>query len=137
MKTINNNLAILILLFIPLSFIAQNDNYVQANLKIETLDTSIINHVTSNSGKDFFDFFNQLNELYETTYPSDVTIIEKHSFDNQNTEIIIHSNDKLVYKFRTLAKKDYLYAAAQESVKRLQKFYLKNNGGIVAGKSFF
>lgn len=137
MKNTYNNLAILLLLFIPLTFIAQNDNYVKAEIKTDRLDTSIINNITSNSGKDFFDFFNQINKLNETRYASDITISENYRPDSQNTEISILSNDKLIYKFRTLAKKGYLYAAAQESVKRLKKFYLINNEGILAEKSSF
>lgn len=84
----------------------------------------IVSNITSNSGKDFSYFFNQINLLSNTTYSSDVTISENYRNDNKSTEISIHSKSRLIYKFRTLEKKDYLYAAAQESIKRLKMFYL-------------
>lgn len=86
---------------------------------------------------DFFDFFNEISQISKTKYASDVTITEKYRDNSQHTEISIVSNDRLIYKFRTLAKNEYLYAAAQESVKRLKKFYLSSNRDFLVEKSSF
>lgn len=82
-------------------------------------------------------YFNEINKQDKSIFPSDIIISEKISSDNRNSEISVHANNELVYKFRTLAKKDYLYAAAQESIKRLKKFYLNGNGSLFADKSHY
>lgn len=150
MKNIYNIIATLLLLSVPSTFQAQNDNEINANQEIAfdslrigddgtnlnqnsiiplvTQNDKIVSNVTTNSGKDFFNFFNQINLLSDTIYTSDVTISEKHRDNSRHTEISIHSDSRLIYKFRTIAKKDYLFAAAQETIKRLKLFYTDTHG---------
>ncbi len=89
---------------------------------------TVVENTISKRGRDFSVFFNQLNKQNNRNYPSSITISENSHIDSQNTEIRIISNNKLVYKFRTLAKNDYLYAAAQETIKRLKMFNLDADG---------
>lgn len=141
MKIIFNNIYMLqILLFIPLSLQAQDAAHEFENVVLqigddrntsvnnsktypnEKIGVILANNITSNSGKDFFNFFTEINQLKEIIYPSDVTISEKYR-SGHTTEISVHFDNKLIYSFRVLEKKDYLYAAAQESVSRLKEFY--------------
>lgn len=100
-------------------------------------ENKIVKRTTTKHGKFFIVFFNEINKNSKTIFPSEVIISEKICSDNRNTEISVHTNDYLIYSFRAIPKKDYLYAAAQESVKRLKKFYLNGSGGILADKSSY
>jgi len=75
----------------------ENEAYLRQN--------KIFRNITSNSGKDFYNFFNQINLLSNTIYSSDITISENYLSDTKSTEVSIHSNSRLIYKFRVLAKK--------------------------------
>lgn len=107
------------------------------NTSTNNVKDVISRNITTSIGKDFFKYFNQISGLNKNMYSKDVVISENYSLESKNTEISVHSNNRLIYKFRTLAKKDYLYAAAQESIKRLKKFYINTNGDILAEKSSY
>ena len=108
-----------------------------SQISIGTSKVQIVKNTKTNHGEYFLVFLNEINKRDKTIFPSDVIISEKISSDNRNSEISVHTNNELVYKFRTLAKKDYLYAAAQESIKRLKKFYLNGSGSLFADKSHY
>lgn len=145
--TTHNIFMLLILLSIPVSLQAQDAAYEVANIVLQVEDASnaivhnsetypyektgviLANSITSKSGKDFFNFFTKINQLNEIIYSSDVTISEKYR-NGDYTEISVHFENRLIYSFRVLKKKNYLYAAAQESVIRLKEFYVNSNGRI-------
>lgn len=106
-----------------------------SQISIGTSKVQIIKNTRTKHGKYFSVFFNEINKEDKTIFLSDVIISEKINSSNRSTEISVHSNNQLIYKFRTIAKKDYLYAAAQETIKRLKKFYLNGSESLLADKS--
>lgn len=148
---------LLILLFIPLISPAQvsvkeiptillqytennsptkNDKTVKKSLT-NRAKLTIINSLKTSQGEDFFNFFVELSKVNNTSFPLNLVILENYRESSNNTEISIFADNKLVYKFRTLENKEYLYAAAQESIKRLLKFYAIANKDILAEKSTY
>ncbi len=82
----------------------------------------------------FCDLFSQYNQSNGVTYPFAINIIEIFEGDSRFPEICILVNNNIIYKFRSLAKDAYLYAAVQESNKRLNKYHLDNKQ-LYAGES--
>lgn len=88
------------------------------------INNEIVNNTFSQLGKDFCCFFYKINGLKKSTYPFEVEIKEKIKIGTNLVEIYILVDTEVVYKFITLEKPKYLYAAAQESNKRLDEYYL-------------
>ena len=86
----------------------------------------IVENTMTKLGKDFYDFFNQINQLNNTKYPFIIIINEKPALGGRNSEISIVIHNNTIYKFRTQPKSEYLYAHAKEASKRIYKYHLKN-----------
>lgn len=147
---------LLILLFIPLISPAQVSVKETPNLSFQHTENdptinhrtvkksssnranwTIVNSLETSQGEDFFNFFIELSKVNNTTYPLDLVILENYRESSYNTEISIFTGAKLLYKFRTLENKEYLYAAAQESIKRLARFCEIANKDILTEKSTY
>ena len=83
---------------------------------------AIVNNTFSQRGNDFCEFFTQVNQQKKATYPFVVEIKEKNRKGTNLVEIFILVEDQVVYKFKTLENPTYLFAAAQESNKRLAEY---------------
>ncbi len=96
------------------------------NMNFQKINEAIVSKTTSKLGNNFCKLFCKFNQSNEVSYPFAVSIIEKFVKGNKCPEICIFANNNIVYKFRSLAKDTYLYAAVQESNKRLKAFQLSN-----------
>jgi hypothetical protein len=86
----------------------------------------ITNNTISANGNNFCNYLFQIFQS-KYIYPFSVKVTEKKKKNGKGSEIHIFVNeDEFVYKFRTLNRKSYLYAAAQESYKKLKKHHLDN-----------
>ena len=95
--------------------------------KIKKNSKLINKNVFSKQASDFCMFLKQINSSKTANFPFVVEIKEMQKLGTQINEIFILVNGKEVYKFRTLEKLSYLYAAAQETNKRLDKYTLNNS----------
>ena len=85
----------------------------------------IVENVMTKLGKDFYDFFSQINQLNSTNYPFVIVVNEKPSLGGRNSEINILINDETVYRFRTQPKEEYLYNNAKEANRIIYNYYVK------------
>lgn len=109
-----------------LTIVSYNKKY--SNKPLEEIDFEIsgliVENVMTKLGKDFYEFFNQINRLNNTSYPFVININEKPSVGGQNSEISVEINDDTVYRFRTQPKESYLYSAALEANKQIYKYHV-------------
>lgn len=159
---INNNKQLMLLLFTSLIFsthcFAQNSNedFVENSItdnsvvvldeieiilkqkqksstKFHKTNETIIRNANLELENNFYKLFHQFNQSNEVVYPFAVSITERFIGTSLCPEICIHVKDHLVYKFKLLPNDSYLYAAVQESNKRLKEYYLDNKQ-LYAGK---
>jgi len=107
-------------------YVNTNKSNTSNKTTIRKIDVNkeIVNNTFSQLGNDFCCFFYKINGLKKSTYPFEVEIKEKIKMGTNLVEIYILVDNDVVYKFITLEKPKYLYAAAQESNKRLDEYYL-------------
>ena len=96
---------------------------VKKNRKIN--DTIVIN-TSLNGVSDFSNLFRQFNQTNRITYPFEINIVDVSVEDARCPEIYVVVDSNVVYKLRVLSKPSYLYAAIQESNKRLNQYLLDN-----------
>ncbi len=94
--------------------------------KEQNTNKKIIGNTISKLGNNFCDLFSQYNQSNGVTYPFAINIIEIFEGDSRFPEICILANNNIIYKFRSLPKDAYLYAAVQESNKRLKEYLLSS-----------
>jgi hypothetical protein len=103
-------------------------NKKYSNKPIAEVDFEIsgltVENVMTKLGKDFYEFFNQINRLNNISYPFVIIVNEKPSVGGQNSEISVVINDDIVYRFRTQPKESYLYSAALEANKQIYKYHV-------------
>ncbi len=99
-----------------------SDKIAEENIELSGL---VVENVMTKLGKDFYDYFNQVNQLNGIQYPFIILIDEKPSIGGRNSEINIIINDKTIYKFRTQPKEKFLYHQAKEANKYIYKYHLK------------
>ncbi len=101
--------------------------FSKSNKAIIVSPKKLVKNVVTDEGREFYQFFTDIYTENKIDNPANVVVYEKSLSNVRHTEISIVSDNKLIYKFKALAKKDYLYAAAQETIKRLKLFYLDTN----------
>ncbi len=94
----------------------------EQNLEISGL---IIENVLTKPGKDFYEFFSQINRLNGTHYPFIITINEKPALGGRNSEIDIRVDDTSIFKFISQPKEEFLRTAAQQANKKVFAYYTK------------
>ena len=94
----------------------------EQNLEISGL---IIENVLTKPGKDFYEFFSQINRLNGTHYPFIITINEKPALGGRNSEIDIRVDDISIFKFISQPKEEFLRTAAQQANKKVFAYYTK------------
>ena len=100
----------------------RNRNVKKARKTIE----AIVNNTSLNKISEFSNLFRQFNQTNRITYPFEINIVDVSVEDASYPEIWIVVDSNVVYKFRLLSKHSYLYAAVQESNKRLNQYLLDN-----------
>jgi hypothetical protein len=110
-----------------LTILSFDEKYSNKPLEENNLELSglIVENVMTKLGKDFYDFFSQINQLTNTSYPFIIIINEKPAIGGRNSEITILINDEIIYKFRTQPKEEYLYNNALEANKRIYNYNIK------------
>lgn len=107
------------------------------NKKNETESTKTNNAVASNTISELEDafckLFRQFNQSNKVMYPFAVSITKRFIGDSKCPEICIKVDNNLVYTFKLIPNDSYLYAAVQESNKRLKEYYSRNKQ-LYAGK---
>ncbi len=107
---------------------------IEINLKKRTRNTiktgktnqAIVSNTSPNRISDFSDLFRQFNQTNGITYPFEINIVDRSMANTKYPEVCIVVDSNVVYKFRLLSKHSYLYAAVQESNKRLNQYLLVN-----------
>jgi len=94
----------------------------EVNLELSGL---IVENTMTKLGKDFYDFFGQINQLNDINYPFIIIINEKPALGGRNSEINIMVNDEIIYRFRTQPKEDYLYSQAKEANRRVYNYHIQ------------
>jgi len=100
-----------------------NDNIDEVNIELTGL---VIENVMTKLGKDFYDSFNQINQLNGINYPFIIIIDEKPGIGGKNSKINIKVNDEAIYQFITQPSEEYLYNNAVEANKSVYKYHIKN-----------
>ena len=96
-------------------------------IKTRKTNQAIVSNTNPNRISDFSNLFRQFNQTNGITYPFEINIVDRSIDDMRYPEICIVVDSNVVYKFRLLSKHAYLYAAVQESNKRLNQYLLVNN----------
>lgn len=105
---------------------------IQINLKKKNYrktrrtNKEILKNTSSPKINDFSNLFKQFNLNNDISYPFEVNIVDVTLDDAKSPEICIVVDSNVVYKFRLLSKQSYLYAAVQESNKRLNQYFIDN-----------
>ncbi len=94
--------------------------------KTRKTNEAIVNNTSLNGVSDFSNLFRQFNQINRITYPFEINIVDVSVEDERCPEICIVVDSNVVYKFRLLSKYSYLYAAVQESNRRLNQYLLDN-----------
>ena len=98
----------------------RNVSRTRGNIEATLISTELI-------GASYFSkLFREFNEINGINYPFEINIVDKSVKDTRYPEICIVVDNNVVYKFRFLSKRTYLYAAVQESNKRLNQYLLEN-----------
>ncbi len=85
----------------------------------------VVENVLTKPGKDFYEFFTQINRMNAVNYPFVIVIDEKPQLGGRNSEISIKINENVVFKFRTQPKEEYLQALAKQANQVIYNYYLK------------
>ncbi len=85
----------------------------------------IIENVLTKPGKDFYEFFSQINRSNGISYPFVIVINEKPSLGGRNSVIDILIDDVTIFKFNTQPKEEYLQMAAKQANKEIYTYYSK------------
>jgi hypothetical protein len=88
----------------------------------------IVENVLTKPGKDFYEFFTQINRINGINYPFVIIVNEKPQIGGRNSEISIIINDNTVFKFRTQPKEEYLQEAAKQANRAIYKYHIKRKG---------
>lgn len=94
--------------------------------KTRKTNEAIVTNTSLNRVSDFSNLLRQFNQKNRITYPFEINIVDVSVVDAKCPEICIVVDSNVVYKFRLLSKHSYLYAAVQESNKRLNQYLLDN-----------
>ena len=97
----------------------------KADFNREEIQDVLVVNTRTELGCNFCNLLKKYNKLNGVIYPCHVNVTEKILNGGLSSEIRIFVEENLIYKFRALAKKEYLLAAAQESNKRLKKYFDK------------
>ncbi len=100
-----------------------SNNYIQE----EDIEFSglIVENVMTKLGKDFYDYFSQVNRLNNIQYPFNMIINEKPALGGRNSEVNITVDDELVYQFRTYPNDEFLYNQAKQANLKIYNYYVK------------
>ena len=85
----------------------------------------IIENVLTKPGKDFYEFFTQINRTNNINYPFVIVINEKPRIGGRNSEISIFIKEDIVFKFVTQPKEEYLQMAARVANKAIYDYNIK------------
>jgi len=85
----------------------------------------IIENVLTKPGKDFYEFFSQLNRMNGINYPFVIVIDEKPQLGGRNSEISIKINENIVFKFRTQPNEEYLQNVAKQANSTINNYHTK------------
>ena len=100
----------------------KNTPLQETNFEIAGL---IIENVLTKPGKDFYEFFSQINRSNGISYPFVIVINEKPSLGGRNSVIDILIDDVTIFKFNTQPKEEYLQMAAKQANREIYTYYSK------------
>ena len=110
----------------PVIVLNEIEILLEKELQNQKINEAIEKNTFSELGNSFYNLYKSFNQSKEVIYPFVINVEERPIAGSMSSEICILVNDKLIYKFRALAKNNYLIAAAQESNKQLEKYFCKN-----------
>jgi hypothetical protein len=85
----------------------------------------IIENVLTKPGKDFYEFFSQINRSNGISYPFIIVSNDTPSLGGRNSVIDILIAHDSVFKFNTQPKEEYLQMAAKQANREIYTYYSK------------